>query len=895
MIFAEIHIDGFGIFNDFSLTSLQQGVNIILGNNEAGKSTLFKFIRYTLFVYPKATDQRMTPLNGGEHRGRIIALLSDSKDVTFERTAGSSGGSIRMLYGNAASEDQDLWSRLLGNATREIFENVYAFSLDELADLSRLSASGVEDRIFSVSLGLRNISISEVEAGIQKQVDDIYTRRGRGKQVVPLILKEIEKRKELIGEIQDNLHRYRQLNLAIKQLEADIKNIIEELKKYQAESNRLHNYLRCYDSFVNIVHYDNELAALPVLRNYPGDGMEQLKDTERKKQELDEKIKVLKKGDAEEKGIEELEEEIKTVSFNSELLANAEKVEYLKANLGKYTLARDDMKDDNGKIENLNKLIKQELDRIGTKWTEGSINEFSDLIAHNDRIIDFKEKFEELKSFRKELEAQQKTLQIKGSGINVNSAAIIFSIICSIVSIALFLSASFIFGITFLLIALILVAGKRFLQKEGSSDKIKQQLLKTDEKEKELDKNYKSYLTDLNLENDLTPDSVLEIFRIINQVKRTLNDRDELRRKQAEQRIPFIKEFEVEVSALKDKLTYYEPEDNTELIVNHIVNEFQSAQEQSGNKEKMKDNLAVRAKELKRAISESAAIDRKLKELLKSVDATDTKDFRKKYEEEDKVIKLIEARRNAVANIETVIGLNRSEKVIEFLKVNSKEDIEMQTVELDEKINMKSGELNSKNTELGEKRNEVSRIEGESELAEIMTGLESERQKLNDNYKSWLAGKVALKLLAEVKGRYERERQPEVIKNSITYFSRITGGRYKKIIVTLGERDVSVFDGRGAVKKIHQLSRGTREQLLVSLRLGFIEEYEKKAEPLPVIVDEVLVNFDPKRAEKTAGILYEFAKKRQVIVFTCHPETMNYFKRMDVNKISINNKGQAIF
>jgi uncharacterized protein YhaN len=132
MIFKEIHIDGFGIFNNFSLTVLKQGINVILGENEAGKSTLLKFLRYTLFGYPKSIDQRMAPLNGGEHKGRIKAILSDKKIVTFERIAGSSGGNINLIYDGRSVEDQVLWGQLLGNATKEIFENVYAFSLDEL-------------------------------------------------------------------------------------------------------------------------------------------------------------------------------------------------------------------------------------------------------------------------------------------------------------------------------------------------------------------------------------------------------------------------------------------------------------------------------------------------------------------------------------------------------------------------------------------------------------------------------------------------------------------------------------------------------------------------------------------------------------------------------------------
>jgi uncharacterized protein YhaN len=891
MIFREIHIDGFGIFNDFSLTSLGQGVNVILGNNETGKSTLLKFIRYTLFGYPKPVDQRMAPLNGGEHRGRIVALLSEGNRVTFERSAGSSGGIISMLYKGSSYEDQALWNRLLGNATKEIFENVYAFSLEELADLNRLSASGVEDRIFSVSLGLGNISINEVEESIRKQIDDIYTQRGRGKQLIPLLLKQIDSRKELIAGIQDNLPRYRQLSLEIKELDKDINNTIEELKKYQTESSKLNNYLRCYNSFISIAHYDNELVALPGLKNYPGDGTEQLNDLERRRQELDEKIQVLKKGNNEEKGIEELDEEIKAVSFNTVLLESAEKVEYLKANLEKYSLSVSDMKDDNARIENLEKLIKQDLDRIGSKWTEQNILGFTDIISHHDRVNEFKEKFDEIRSDKKELEAQQKTLQIKAGGINVNSVAILFSIICCIVSIAMFISSYLIFGITFMLIALILFAGRKFLHRESSFEKTGKQLTDLNDKEKEVENSYRSYLAAMNLAEDLSPDSVLEVFGIISQVKRTISDRDELKRKQEEQRLPFTRQFEAEVSALKDKMNFDESEGSIELIVNKIVNEYQEAREQSAYKDKTEALRTGMLKELKRAESGLTAIDKRFRALLKSVNAADTKDFRKKYEDEAKVKKLTEARESAVVNIETVTGFESSGRVIDFFSANKKEDVEKQKDEIDEMIDIKSRELNSKNTELGEKKNQMQLIEGESELAEIMTELESERQKLNDNYKQWLAGNVALQLLAEVKTKYEKERQPEVIKNSIIHFSRITGGRYNKISVALDEREVSVFDRREAVKKIDQLSRGTKEQLLVSLRLGFIEEYEKKAEPLPVIIDEILVNFDPERAEKTAAILHEFAKNRQVMIFTCHPETIKYFKQMDFNRVLINNGG----
>ena len=59
MIFKEIYIDGFGVFKTFN-RNLNKGVNIIVGCNEAGKSTLQKFFKFTLFGYPNKTDERIT-------------------------------------------------------------------------------------------------------------------------------------------------------------------------------------------------------------------------------------------------------------------------------------------------------------------------------------------------------------------------------------------------------------------------------------------------------------------------------------------------------------------------------------------------------------------------------------------------------------------------------------------------------------------------------------------------------------------------------------------------------------------------------------------------------------------------------------------------------------------
>jgi uncharacterized protein YhaN len=893
MIFKEIHIDGFGIFNGFSLPNLKKGVNIILGNNEVGKSTLLKFLRFTLFGYPSRTDQRMSPLNGGKHGGRIKALLASGKEVAFERFAGSKGGDINLIYDGNPSQNQSQWSQLLGNATAELYNNVYAFSLDELVNLDSLSSSGVEDKIFSVGLGLGDTSIGEVESSIQNRVDQIYTLRG-SKQQIPAILKEIQAKKTQIQKIQKNLPYYQELTLDIKKIDDDISGIEKELERSGTAGDKLDNYLKCYDSFISVISASEELQDLPELRDYPEKGTEQLDKLEDKEQELNDKIQELRSGSRAEKGLEELDDAIKAISFNSELLKHADKIEYLRKNLEKYKQTLNDKSDDDGKIEIINQSINQGINKISAGWTEQNIAGFTDLISHKSRIEGFKEQFEEADSEKRMIEAELKALQAKESAVNMKKLADLVSLILLIGSIPAFYYSLSVLGAALLLIALLLFAGKRFFLKvEDSQSKIQQQLDKLDSNREILNNEYKKYLEqNLNLPTHLSTNDILEIFRTIEQIQKEISEREGLNKKQKTQRTPFIQEFVRKANSLKEIIQTPEPNENVEVLVNQIITEFDAAQRQLQEKEKLRENFNRKQKELE---TTTAMLDKnreQIAELLESVNATDRQDLRKKYKVNSRIKELIEKKKRDIQTIEKIVGLNNAAEVIEFFKTNEKQEVEKNRSDLTSQIHTLNEELKAKNSTLGEKRNEIKRIEGESELAQVMTELETEKQKLNNAYRDWLSGKIALKILGDVKTKYEKEQQPEVIKNSSTYFAKITRDRYKRISVSLDEKAVVIFDSGEATKKIEQLSRGTKEQLLISLRLGFIEEYEKQAEPLPIIVDEVLVNFDPYRARQTAEILREFGKNRQILIFTCHPDTKDYFDSSVVNLTQINENGQ---
>jgi uncharacterized protein YhaN len=97
-------------------------------------------------------------------------------------------------------------------------------------------------------------------------------------------------------------------------------------------------------------------------------------------------------------------------------------------------------------------------------------------------------------------------------------------------------------------------------------------------------------------------------------------------------------------------------------------------------------------------------------------------------------------------------------------------------------------------------------------------------------------------------------------------------------MVPLGEMRLEITPQHGMSRTTDVLSRGTAEQLYLSMRLAFVREYAKHAGPLPLVVDDIFVNFDPGRAQAAMKILGEIAQTHQVLVFTCHPHVTQWFQ-----------------
>lgn len=157
-------------------------------------------------------------------------------------------------------------------------------------------------------------------------------------------------------------------------------------------------------------------------------------------------------------------------------------------------------------------------------------------------------------------------------------------------------------------------------------------------------------------------------------------------------------------------------------------------------------------------------------------------------------------------------------------------------------------------------------------------------QQLADALHRWRVRAVAYHTLAEIRESYQRDRQPETLQEASDYLERLTRGRYTRVWTPLDEDVLLVDDDAGNPRSVDVLSQGTREQLFICLRLALAAGFARRGTVLPLILDDVLVNFDVQRAQAAAEVMRDFAAAgHQMLVFTCHEHIQKLFKSLKVS------------
>ena len=144
----------------------------------------------------------------------------------------------------------------------------------------------------------------------------------------------------------------------------------------------------------------------------------------------------------------------------------------------------------------------------------------------------------------------------------------------------------------------------------------------------------------------------------------------------------------------------------------------------------------------------------------------------------------------------------------------------------------------------------------------------------------YLRLRLATHFLEKQIERFRKENQAPLMKRASTLFNQFTLGRFDGLTTDFVD-DQPVIGGQrgGLFVPVVGMSEGTRDQLYLSLRLAAIERHLENHEPLPLILDDLLITFDDRRAAAILPVLAALSAKTQVLLFTHHDHLVELARR----------------
>jgi uncharacterized protein YhaN len=264
--------------------------------------------------------------------------------------------------------------------------------------------------------------------------------------------------------------------------------------------------------------------------------------------------------------------------------------------------------------------------------------------------------------------------------------------------------------------------------------------------------------------------------------------------------------------------------------------------------------------------------------LIEAAGVNDEEAFRERGEMHERYRTVERDRRLAVEDLLEGLGMSDAHAMREHMQNQRWPENKDRMVALDEDLKRLRHESEELAKRSGMLLREIETLEGEDETDRLLLEKEEFLARLKRSAGEFIVTELACGILDKTVELYEQEKQPKVLERSSEIFSMIAGNKYKRILFPLEGEGIKVerSDGRRLDEEL--LSRGTLEQVYLSLRLAHLDVYHRH-KTIPLLMDDVLVNFDSERAARTAAALAQFSVETgiQILFFTCHSHIASLF------------------
>lgn len=188
-------------------------------------------------------------------------------------------------------------------------------------------------------------------------------------------------------------------------------------------------------------------------------------------------------------------------------------------------------------------------------------------------------------------------------------------------------------------------------------------------------------------------------------------------------------------------------------------------------------------------------------------------------------------------------------------------------------IEKADSELDSVQQQIGTFRQKLAQWEGGAEAADAADEAQQALADVKALAENYARVKLASSLLTREIERFREQKEGPILRRAGEMFGRMTLYRFDRLIARVDSQDrrrlICVRDN-GQEVPVEGLSDGTRDQLYLALRMASLEQHLALNEPLPLVLDDIFINFDDGRTRAALEILTETAAHTQVLLFTHH-------------------------
>lgn len=156
--------------------------------------------------------------------------------------------------------------------------------------------------------------------------------------------------------------------------------------------------------------------------------------------------------------------------------------------------------------------------------------------------------------------------------------------------------------------------------------------------------------------------------------------------------------------------------------------------------------------------------------------------------------------------------------------------------------------------------------------------LEEQKAALKDIAAEYAVRSLCAEMIARTRSIYEREKQPQLLKLASSYFAELTRGNYGKVVMKMGDKRLMAEHRSAGLIDSTLLSRGTAEQLYLAMRFALAGSMNGQI-ALPLLFDDLFVNFDEERMCSALDLAGKLAAERQIIMLTCHRYILDHVRQ----------------